>query len=75
MHELSAFELTEDRAERRGEIRALRQTLLALGRTKIGTPEPGVVSALEEISDLERLERMTIRVLTADNWTELLATE
>jgi hypothetical protein len=51
-----------------------RQTLLALGRKRFGEPPPEVVLALRKIEDLQRLDRMCLRLLEVSSWTELLET-
>lgn len=55
------------------EYRA-RQTLLALGRKRIGEPLPEIVLELNKIEDADRLERMTLRILEVSSWTELVET-
>ncbi len=59
---------------RRGEVRALRQTLLRQGRKRFGDPSPETEAALGAIEDRERLERLTERLLDVATWDELLAT-
>jgi hypothetical protein len=66
----SAFELLL--AE--GARRELRKTLLRQGRKRFGAPEAGVETALQAITDLPRLERMSERLLDVTTWAELLAT-
>jgi hypothetical protein len=55
------------------EYRA-RLGLLAQGRKRFGEPAPEIVLDLNKIADLERLERMTLRILEVSSWTELLDT-
>lgn len=56
-------------------IQELRKILLRLGRIRLGPTNETTERTLDGITDLERLERMTERVLTAQNWQELVATE
>ncbi|MDP8925243.1 MAG: hypothetical protein M3O34_20555 [Chloroflexota bacterium] len=63
--------LAQGRAE--GRVIEARRMLLALGAEKLGPPTPAVVMALEDLDDLETLERLINRVLTAPTWQELLA--
>ena len=53
---------------------ALRRTLLAQGRKRFGEPEPEVLLALQEIDDLARFDRMTVRLLEVSSWAELMET-
>ena len=48
--------------------------LLRLGRKRFGPPEPATKVALDAIHDVDRLERMSERLLEAASWQELLAT-
>ena len=45
-----------------------------MGTTKFGAPDASVVTALETITEIARLERMGPRLLSATNWDELLTT-
>ncbi len=59
---------------RKGEARSLRETILRLGAQKFKAAAPeGTRVAIEAIADLERLRRLTDRILTADSWDDLLA--
>jgi hypothetical protein len=59
---------------RRGAERELHKVLLVLGQEKWGLPSQEVETALRAVTDLDRLERMAIAVLSVSNWQELLAT-
>ena len=48
--------------------------LLKLGRTQIGEPNKRQIARLRLIVDLERLDRIAIKLLTAKNWDALLRT-
>ncbi len=52
-----------------------RATLLLQGRHRFGKPAAEVQLALNSIRELDRLNRMAIRLLTASTWNELLATK
>jgi predicted transposase YdaD len=60
--------VTEGRTE---EAKAI---LLRLGRKRFDLPDPASTAALEAITDLDRLERMSERLLEVTSWQELLAT-
>ena len=64
--------LDEGRAE--GEVRGARRMLFRQGRKRFGEPVTDVLSALQAVNDLERLERMSDRVLEASSWQDLIAT-
>jgi hypothetical protein len=59
--------------EARGRADEARRILLRLGERKFGPPTVGTRAELRRISDLERLELLTDRVLNASSWDELLA--
>jgi predicted transposase YdaD len=56
-----------------GRIEGMRASLLRLGRQRFGSAADAE-TAVNGITDLERLERMTDRVLRATDWQDLLAT-
>jgi hypothetical protein len=58
-----------------GEIKGARKFILRLGKKKFGRTPAAVTKALEAIEDLDRLERLSDRLLTAKNWTDLLGDE
>ncbi len=64
--------LDEGRAE--GEVRGARRMLVRLGRKRFGEPTADLLAAFQAISDLERLGRMSERVLDATSCQDLLAT-
>ncbi len=78
MRESSTYQaiLDEGRIEGRteGEVRGVRATIIRLGRRRFGSPGEAVESALQAITDLERLERMSERVLDAADWQDLAVT-
>jgi hypothetical protein len=58
-----------------GRIEGVRKTLLQLARKRFGRPTKGITAALTAISDPDRLDRMTDRLLTVSSWQELLDTQ
>jgi hypothetical protein len=58
-----------------GCIKQTRKLIIRQGRKKFGRPPAAVTRALEGIEDLDRLERLSDRVLTAASWTEMLDVE
>lgn len=59
----------------RGQLEAHRNLLLRQGTKRFGQPAPAIVTALGDITDLKRLERLAERILDATNWDDLLAGE
>lgn len=78
MRESSTYQgiLEEGRIEGRlqGRLDGVRSTLLQQGRVKFGRPTKATTAALEAITDIRRLQRMSERPLSASSWQELLAT-
>lgn len=61
------------KGEARGEVKGRRETIIALAGKVLGSPDAGTLASLESINDLDRLRRMTDRLLDVDSWQELLA--
>jgi predicted transposase YdaD len=59
--------------ERKGEIKGARKLLFHLGRARLGRLDKTTRAAIEAIDDLERLERLSERLLTATSWADLLS--
>lgn len=60
--------------EAEGETREARRLLVRLGTKRFGPPPASAQSALDAVTDRERLERMFDAALTVAGWDELLAT-
>jgi predicted transposase YdaD len=81
MEESSFYQLILERGEARGvalgeargEAKALRDTILRLGRRHLGEPTPQVVETLMGLSEVERLRQLTDRLLDVTSWEDLLA--
>lgn len=56
-----------------GKIEEARRLILRLGWLRFGTPEPQVREAIEAIDDIDRLEQLSDRVLTAPDWLALVS--
>jgi predicted transposase YdaD len=56
-----------------GEIQGARKLLIRLGRIRFGRLPKATRTAIEAIDDLERLERLSERLLTATSWADLLS--
>jgi hypothetical protein len=61
------------KGRREGALTEAKRILLRLGQGRLGPPDARVRSALEGITDVERLEALGERVYSAASWEELLA--
>ncbi len=58
-----------------GRIEEARKIILRQGKKKFGKANAAITAALEGTADLERLERLSDRLLTAASWQDLLDAE
>jgi predicted transposase YdaD len=70
MHESDTYQAILDE----GRVEGLQRALLHLGRKKFGEPEEPTRRALLEIIDLDRLDRLSERLLDVSTWQQLLET-
>ncbi len=56
-----------------GQVKQAHRILLLLGRQRFGGPNKATRQALEAITDLKQLRRLTLRLLDISSWQELLA--
>jgi hypothetical protein len=56
-----------------GEVRALQNTLLRQGRKKFGEPSKEVEQTVGGITNVDRLETLTSRLIDVGSWQDLLA--
>jgi hypothetical protein len=56
-------------------LRTARQTLLDIGKKRLGTPDARQRQTIEQCDDLERLSRMTVASVDAPDWSTVLAIE
>lgn len=66
--------LEEGREEGREEGQAVeaKKILLRQGRRRFGEPTPGIRQRLDDLADLEQMERLLDRLFEVSNWEELL---
>ena len=57
-----------------GRVEGLQRALLHLGRKKFGEPDEAARRALLDITDLDRLDRLSERLLDVSTWQDLLQT-
>jgi hypothetical protein len=56
-----------------GHIEQATKIIIRLGRIRFGRLPRATRAALEAINDLNRLEKLAVRMLTATSWDDLLA--
>ena len=66
--------VAEGRAEgvAEGAVDEARNTLLRLGRKKLGEPDERLLAQLADLGDLERLKLLLDGLLDAEHWEDLL---
>ena len=69
---LEKYSVTMQYFIREGEARGQRNLLLASARQVFGTPTPQIIEKVDEATS-EKLLAWTIRLRTAQSWTELIA--
>jgi hypothetical protein len=60
--------------EAKGRIDTLQRMLLRQGRQRLGEPSETITATLTALTDVERLEKLTERLLQVASWQELLDT-
>jgi predicted transposase YdaD len=55
-----------------GRIEEARTILLLQGRSRFGEPSPEELAAVHALTDVRKLERLSLRLLEATSWSELL---
>jgi hypothetical protein len=73
----SFYQVLQERAgearERLGKIKQTKKLLIRQGRIRFGRLSKPIHAAIEAINDLEWLEHLSERLLTATSWADLLA--
>ena len=57
-----------------GREKQVKKDILRLGKRRFGPADQTNESAIQAITDLDRLERLLDRILDASNWQDLLNT-
>jgi hypothetical protein len=58
----------------RGQEKRAKRDILLFGEERLGPADDTIKAELENVSDLERLDRMVRRTVKATNWREILDT-
>jgi predicted transposase YdaD len=74
MRESDTYQAILDEGREEGRVQGLQRALLHLGRKKFGEPDEAARRALLGITDLDRLDRLSERLLDVSTWQELLQT-
>lgn len=74
MKESTTYQYIIEEGEKKGIVKGVHRTILALGEDKFGKPSAAVVKRLKAVDDLDHLERISKNVLHAKTWKELLDT-
>lgn len=67
------MEIREE-GEAKGKAKKARRILSLLGRDQFGEPSAKVQATLDSLTDLSRLEKLTVRLRHAESWQNLLGT-
>ena len=70
MRESSTYQYILDE----GRLEEAQKLLLRIGRKRLGSPGKAIEGRVKEITELERLERMSDRLLNASSWDDLIET-
>jgi hypothetical protein len=57
---------------RKGDVKGTRKLLIRLGRVLFGRLQKASRTTIEAIDDLDQLELLSKRILTAPSWADLL---
>jgi len=74
MRESDTYQAILDEGRAEGRAEGAQRLLLRQGRKRLGEPDEATRHALEGINDLDRLDRISERLLEASTWQELLQT-
>jgi hypothetical protein len=72
MEESSTYRWIIEQGMQRGAVQELRKTLLLQGKKLFHGVPAAARAAVESIEDLGRLEQLSLQLLDAESWQELL---
>jgi hypothetical protein len=72
MKESVTYQAIIEEGKTKGELEEARKILLLQGRSRFGEPSPEAVAVLDALTDVHKLEELTVRLLQVAGWQELL---
>src|SRR5690349_8145483 len=72
LSESTVYQAILRKGEAQGRAEEAQRILLRLGRARFGPPDKSSRAALKAITDLQRLEQLSERLLNVENWQGLL---
>src|SRR5262245_6757625 len=73
MEESVTYQYIIEKGEQRGQLKEGRKMLQLLGEAELGPPSAEATTAIESITEPERLEELLLRVSKVKSWEQLLA--
>jgi predicted transposase YdaD len=73
MKESATYQMILEEGREEGRIQEARQTLQSLGLERFGAADPEIETRIEAIVSLDKLHKLTRRLLSVSSWEELLA--
>jgi predicted transposase YdaD len=71
MEESVTYQAIVAKGEEKGRAAEARNLILLLGGKRFGTPDPAILSRLNAVRSLRRLEQIAGRILEVETWDEL----
>jgi predicted transposase YdaD len=72
MKESVTYQAIIEEGKAEGKAEEARKILLLQGRSRFGEPSSKAVAALDALTDVQKLEELTVRLLQAASWADLL---
>jgi predicted transposase YdaD len=72
MRESVTYQAILEEGEAKGAVAEAKKFILLQGSSRLGAPDGATKAALERLDDVQRLEELGVRLLTATSWRELL---
>jgi predicted transposase YdaD len=66
----SVYQAAIEEGREQGEISQARTMLLRLGRKRLGEPSVKTLAMIEAITEIEKLDQLTERILDIESWSE-----
>jgi hypothetical protein len=74
MRESDTYLMILDEGREEGREQEARAAVLVVGEVRLGQAPDAFLAQLARVTDLEHLERMIVRAVTATTWQEVLDT-